>query len=174
MNGSPYFFVNTFYIMKITSPSFANNQPVPVKYTCNGPNGSPPFEFIDAPKNTASFVLVVEDLDAPNHWIHWLVYNIPGTTSFFDEGKIPEGAVDGVCNGGTHGYEGPCPKFFSGIHRYSFKLYALDTILNVPENADKGVVFEQFHNHILEEAELVGLAEGEQQPELHQQSVESV
>jgi Raf kinase inhibitor-like YbhB/YbcL family protein len=148
--------------MKITSPAFADKIPVPVKYTCKGPNTSPPFEFIDVPKETKSLTLVVEDLDSSNHWIHWLVYNIPGNVTHFEEGKIPAGAVDGVCNGGTHGYEGPCPKYFKGVHRYSFKLFALDQMLEVPILADAKVITDEMQGHILASAELIGVAEGEQ------------
>jgi Raf kinase inhibitor-like YbhB/YbcL family protein len=148
--------------MRITSPAFADKIPVPVQYTCKGPNTSPPFEFIDVPKKAKSLALIVEDLDAPNHWIHWLVYNIPANVTHFEEGKIPDGAVNGICNGGTQGYEGPCPKYFKGIHRYSFKLFALDIMLEVPSIADKNVVVSEMEGHILETAELIGVAEGEE------------
>lgn len=147
--------------MKLTSPAFASRQPVPVQNTCNGPNSSPPLEFIDIPKGTKSLALVVEDIDSSNHWIHWLVYNIPPDTTHFDEGSAPEGAVDGICNGGTSGYEGPCPKYFKGVHRYSFMLYALDTVLSVPPMADIKVIEQEMRGHILETAELIGVAEGE-------------
>src|SRR5690606_33654796 len=122
--------------MKITSPAFADKQPVPEQYTCKGINVNPPLEFLDTPKESKSFVILVEDIDSSNQWIHWLVYNIPADVSFFEEGTIPKGSVDGICNGGTRGYEGPCPKYFSGIHRYSFTLYALDIVLTVPDDAD--------------------------------------
>ena len=151
-----------FTIMRITSPAFADKIPLPAQYTCNGPNTSPPFEFIDVPKGTISLVLIVEDIDSGNNWIHWLVYNIPGNVSHFDEGKIPEGAIDGVCNGGARGYDGPCPKKFKGIHRYCFRLYALDTMLDVPADSDSRVIVDHMQGHILEKAELLGIAEGEQ------------
>jgi Raf kinase inhibitor-like YbhB/YbcL family protein len=147
--------------MKITSPALADKIPVPTQYTCNGPNISPPLEFIDVPKETVSLALVVEDLDSSNHWIHWLVYNIPGDVTHFNEGGIPDGAVDGICNGGTAGYEGPCPKYFNGIHRYSFKLFALDTALEVPSIADVNIILSAMEGHVLETAELIGFAEGE-------------
>jgi Raf kinase inhibitor-like YbhB/YbcL family protein len=153
---------NELHVMKLTSPAFADKIPVPVKYTCKGPNISPPLEFIDVPKNAKSLVLIVEDIDSTNHWIHWLVYNIPGDTTHFEEGKIAKGAIDGVCNGGTHGYEGPCPKYFSGIHRYCFRLFALDTTLEVPLIADANVIRSEMEGHILATAELLGVAEGEQ------------
>jgi Raf kinase inhibitor-like YbhB/YbcL family protein len=135
---------------------------VPVQNTCKGTNQSPPLEFLDVPKETKSFTLIVEDLDSPNNWIHWLVYNIPGDVTHFDEGKLPEEAIDGICNDGKPGYEGPCPKNFKGIHHYCFKLYALDTVLEVPSIADANVILSEMEGHILETAELVGVAEGEQ------------
>lgn len=153
--------------MKITSPAFLHHQPVPVRYTCQGSNVSPPLEFSEIPENTESFALILEDIDSSNNWIHWLVYNIPGTIRQFEEGKIPEGSVDGVCNGGTHGYEGPCPIYFAGTHRYRFLLYALDCILDVPYEADSKVILERVEGHILDTAVLVGMAEGEQVRILH-------
>ena len=148
--------------MRITSPVFSHDQPVPAKYTCKGPNVSPPLEFHDVPSQAKSLVLIVEDLDSLNNWIHWLVYNIPPQAGSLQEGNLPEGAVDGVCNGGTHGYEGPCPKYFAGTHHYRFMLYALDIMLDIPYTADSRVVLENMENHILETAILVGLADGDQ------------
>lgn len=148
--------------MRITSPVFSHDEPVPAKYTCKGPNVSPPLEFHDVPTNAKTLVLLVEDLDSLNNWIHWLVYNIPADAKGLSEGELPEGAVDGVCNGGTHGYEGPCPKYFSGIHHYRFMLYALDVRLDLPDSADSKVVLENMENHILSTAMLVGVATGDQ------------
>jgi Raf kinase inhibitor-like YbhB/YbcL family protein len=149
--------------MQIISSSFSNHQHVPPQYTCKGTNISPPFEFLDVPGNTMSFVLIVEDLDSSNHWIHWLVYNIPGHIRQIEEGKLPAEAVDGICNGGTHGYEGPCPVYFAGEHHYAFRLYALDVKLDAPFNADKNVIAGQMKGHIIATAELIGLAQGEKQ-----------
>jgi Raf kinase inhibitor-like YbhB/YbcL family protein len=148
--------------MKLTSPAFAEKLPLPIKYTGKGTNVSPPFEFLEVPKDTKSLLLIVEDLDSEKHRIHWLVYNIPASATFFDEGKIPEGALEGTSNGGTICYEGPCPPDFSGIHRFAFNLYALDIIFEVPATPDVNVLRSQMQNHILEMAELVGIAEGEQ------------
>lgn len=147
--------------MRLTSLAFADKIPVPPQYTCNGHNVSPPLEFIDVPEGTKSLVLIVEDVDSSNNWVHWLVYNIPGDVTHFDEGAIPEGAVDGVCNGGTYGYEGPCPKYFRGIHRYKFSLFALDNILDVPITATADDVNNAMTGRVLATAELVGIAEGE-------------
>jgi Raf kinase inhibitor-like YbhB/YbcL family protein len=148
--------------MKITSPAFADKVPVPTQYTCKGPNISPPFEFLDVPKEAKSLSIIVEDLDSDSKWIHWLVYNIPGNVSHFEEGKIPDNAVNGICNGGTTGYQGPCPKSFSGIHRFAFKLFALDVVLGPRPNADCKVITGEMEGHIIAVAELIGVAEGEQ------------
>jgi Raf kinase inhibitor-like YbhB/YbcL family protein len=148
--------------MKLTSPAFADKIPVPIQNTCKGENQSPPLEFLDVPKETRSFTLIVTDLDSPDSRIHWLVYNIPGNVTHFDEGKLPEHAVDGICNDGKPGYEGPCPKQFRGIHRYCFKLYALNKTLQVPSIADANVIQKEMQGYILETAELLGVADGEQ------------
>lgn len=148
--------------MKITSSVFVHDEPIPAKYTCKGPNVSPPLEFHDVPAEAKSLALIVEDMDSMNNWVHWLVYNIPTDVKGLEEGKLPEGAVDGVCNGGTHGYEGPCPKYFAGTHHYRFMLYALDIKLDIPHSADARVVLDNMENHILDSAILVGQADGEQ------------
>lgn len=148
--------------MKLTSPAFAEKLPVPVKYTFKGPNVSPPFEFLEVPKDTKSLVLIVEDLDDDKNPIHWLVYNIPASASYFDEGKIPEGSIEGSCNSGHPKYAGPCPKDFSGIHHFAFRLYALDSLLEVPPASDVDVIRPAMQNHVIEMAELIAIAEGDQ------------
>lgn len=147
--------------MKLTSLAFADKLPVPVQYTCKGTNISPPFEFLDPPKDTESFVLIVEDIDSPDKVIHWLLYNIPGDVTHLDEGKIPEGAVEGICNDGAPGYKGPSPTLFKGVHHFCFTLFALDTLLNVPVSSDASKILEAMDGHILEKAQLTGIAEGE-------------
>lgn len=148
--------------MHLNSPAFSYDQPVPEKYTCKGPNISPPLEFHEIPPAAKSLVLVVEDIDSQDQWVHWLVYNIPPDTRKFDEGKLPAGAVDGLCNGGTHGYEGPCPKYFNGLHHYRFSLYALDTRLNIPESADTREIRRRMEGHVIDSDVLIGTAEGEE------------
>jgi len=142
--------------MRITSPVFENNQTVPMKYTCEGPNINPPLNFEDIPFETKSLVLIVEDPDAPaKPWVHWLVFNIPPTTTKVEEDSIPIGGTQGHANGGTFGYEGPCPP--SNTHRYIFKLYAVDTILDIPQTSDRLIVLDNIKNHIIDKAELTGI-----------------
>jgi Raf kinase inhibitor-like YbhB/YbcL family protein len=151
-----------FRLMKLTSPAFADKQPLPAQYTCKGQNCSPPFEFIDIPAGTASFVLLIEDLDDAAQRVHWLLFNIPGTTTHISEGKVPEGSLEGICQDATRGYQGPCPKFFGGIHRFSFVLYALDNILDVPADADRAVILQAMDGHIIRQSQLLGISEGDQ------------
>lgn len=99
--------------MKISSPAFEDGTLIPSRYTCDGPNISPPLVFEDVPEGAKTLVLLVEDVDAPaNPWVHWLVFNIPATTLNVPEGMIPPGGKEGLANNNTYGYEGPCPRYF--------------------------------------------------------------
>jgi Raf kinase inhibitor-like YbhB/YbcL family protein len=148
--------------MQITSPIFQNGETVPLPYTCNGPNQNPPLQFHDVPPDAQSLVLTVEDADAPAMpWVHWLVFNIPATTTQTFANSIPIGGVEGLANGGTFGYEGPCPKYFLGTHHYHFHLYALDTMLDLPPQSDRKAVLAAMEGHVLAHAVMIGLAEGD-------------
>lgn len=142
--------------MQITSPAFKNNDKIPEKYTCEGLNINPTLKFHDVPAGTKSLVLMVEDPDAAaKPWVHWLVFNIPLTAGGFIENSIPPGAIEGICNGGTVGYEGPCPP--KGLHQYLFKLYALDIILDIPDTSDRRTVLREMNGHVIAEAVLRGI-----------------
>lgn len=141
--------------MEIKSSAFEDGQTVPGKYTCEGPNVSPPLEFTDIPSAAKSLVLMVEDPDAPaKPWVHWLVFNIPPTARGFEEDAIAEGAQQGLCNGNTLGYEGPCPP--ENEHTYLFKLYALDIELPADPVPDRKKVLELIDGHVIAEALLRG------------------
>lgn len=147
--------------MFISSPAFPNRTIVLKPHTCMGENISPPLEFGDLPTETKSLVLIVEDRDAtPVPWVHWLVFNIPPGTTTVSAGSIPAGGTEGIANGGTHGYEGPCPKYFHGTHHYHFQLFALNVVLDLPASADKTQVAASMKEHIIDSATLVGLCEG--------------
>lgn len=147
--------------MKITSPAFGNEQKIPSKYTCMGDNINPPVSISDVPYNTQSLVLVVRDMDAkPKAWIHWLLYNMLPTTTEIEEDTVPQGATEGICNGGTYGYEGPCHKYFNGRHFYHFTVYALDAVLEASDDADFEEVSYSMTGHIISEATLIGYADG--------------
>lgn len=142
--------------MRITSPAFSDGETIPEQYTCEGPNINPPLIFEDMPAETASLVLIVEDPDAEaKPWVHWLIFNIPPSTTEVRENSIPAGGIEGIANGGTKGYEGPCPP--SGTHTYLFKLYALDTMLQLSDTADRAVILEAIKGHVLAEATLSGV-----------------
>lgn len=141
--------------MQIKSPAFMDGGKVPSKYTCEGANISPAFEFINVPVAARSLVLMVEDPDAAaKPWVHWLVFNIPPQCGGFPEGEIAQGATEGLCNGNTFGYEGPCPPI--NEHTYHFKLYALNTLLNLPPESDRKEVLKAMEGHIIAESILNG------------------
>ena len=148
--------------LSIKSPVFVNNGKIPLKYTCDGDNISPPLEIKGVPENAKSLALIMEDPDVPKRiradgiWDHWVAWNIPPETTSIKEGSNPEGVI-GKNTGGSIGYTGPCPP--DRQHRYFFKLYALDTTLNLPEGSKKSDVEALTKGHVIEKAELVGLYE---------------
>ena len=142
--------------MKITSSAFQNNSKIPAKYTCDGENINPPLEFTDASDSAKSLTLIVDDPDAPSKtWVHWVVYNIDPKATKVDENSIFQGAIEGMTDFGNKGYGGPCPP--SGVHRYFFKLYALDTTFDLPQNSTKQMVEEKMQGHIIDQTELIGI-----------------
>lgn len=142
--------------MKIVSSAFEYNQNIPNKYTCDGENINPPLQFLDIPENAKSLVLIVDDPDAPmGTWVHWVIFNIDPKTSKIEENSKPETGIEGVTDFSRTGWGGPCPP--AGSHRYFFKLYALDKMLNLTSSVGKREVEEAINNHTLQESELVGL-----------------
>ena len=144
----------------LSSEAFAQEDPIPVKFSCDGENVSPPLEWSDPPKGTESFALISDDPDAPGGtWVHWILYNIPA-----DARALPEAisAVDKLSDGSRHGensfgrldYGGPCPP--GGTHRYFFKLYALDVALDLEPGVKKETLLQTMEGHILEQVELMG------------------
>lgn len=141
-------------IMEITSPVFENKKNIPEKYTCDGDDINPPLEIENIPENTESLVLIMDDPDAPGGTFdHWIMWNIP-VTNKIEENSVPKGAVQGKNGFGNNEYGGPCPP--GEEHTYVFKLYALDTKLNLKEGARKEKVEETIKGHILEKTELLG------------------
>ena len=142
--------------MEITSPAFEHNQNIPPKYTCDGENISPPLNFSDIPEKAQSLVLISDDPDAPaGTWIHWLIWNIDPNTNQIAENSVPQGSIEGTTSFGQTGYGGPCPP--SGQHRYFFKLYALDTKIELNPEAKKEDLEKAISNHILDQTEIIGL-----------------
>jgi len=144
--------------MELKSPLFKHGEIIPEYYTCLGPNINPPLQIEDVPLNAKSLVLVFEDVDAtPKPWTHWMLFNIPVVTGIIKEGSIPKGAVESLANNHSFGYEGPCPKYFKGTHHYWFRIYALDTQLDLPAATEREEIEEKMKDHIIEKAELLGL-----------------
>lgn len=142
--------------MKISSPAFGNNEKIPAKFTCDGENLNPPLTISEVPENAKSLVLIADDPDAPGRtFVHWTVWNIPPDTREIAEGAKPAGASEGLTDFGKTGYGGPCPP--SGTHRYFFKLYALDTTLQLSQSSQKADIEAAMQGHILAQTELVGL-----------------
>ena len=148
--------------LTVTSDAFASGQSIPNKYSCIGRNISPPLAWNEPPAGTQSFTLIMDDPDAPvGTWVHWVLYNIPLAKRDLQEdlpitGKSmdPNAIYVGKNSSGNIGYDGPCPP--SGTHRYIFKLFALDTTINLLPGATKEQVLKEMDGHILAQGELVG------------------
>ena len=142
--------------MKISSKAFSHNQNIPAKYTCDGENVSPPLTIAEVPEQTKSITIIADDPDAPGgDFSHWLVWNINPKLTEIAEDREPAGSVEGTTDFGKVGYGGPCPP--AGIHRYFFKVFALDTALNLPATTQKQELVKSMSGHILDQGELIGL-----------------
>ena len=140
--------------MILISSDFGHNEMIPPAFTCQGDDINPSLEIKDIPDGTRSLTLIMDDPDAPvGTWDHWIVFNIPPDTTVIKQNGVP--GTQGKNSWGRQNYGGPCPP--SGTHRYIFKLYALDTTLDLPEDAAKNTVERAMRGHILDEAQLIGL-----------------
>jgi Raf kinase inhibitor-like YbhB/YbcL family protein len=145
--------------MKLTSSAFSQGEKIPSIYTCDGDNVNPPLEITGVPHDAKSLVLIMDDPDVPKNlredgmWDHWVVFNIPPDTRIVEENSEPEG-TPGIGTNGETGYFGPCPP--DREHRYFFKLFALDTLLDLPEKTTKTAVENAMAGHVLFHAELMG------------------
>ncbi len=146
--------------MKISSTAFGHQEKIPSVHTCDSQDVSPPLAWEQVPAEAKSLVLICDDPDAPmGTWVHWVFYDLPPTLTGLAQGIEPVehpdvGGVQGKNDFGRLGYGGPCPP--SGTHRYFFKLYALDTALNLPPGQTKSQVIKAMEGHVLAEASLVG------------------
>lgn len=142
-----------YKVLKISSEAFGDNEMIPPKYTCDGINVSPPLSIGHLPLQAKSLAIIADDPDAPaGTWVHWVAWNIP-CTHHLEENKVH--GTEGKNDFGINGYGGPCPP--SGMHRYFFKIYALDTLLQLPANAGKTQLEKAMSNHIIAFGELTGL-----------------
>lgn len=151
--------------LRLVTAAFDSGDVIPRKYTCEGDNVSPALSWTNVPEGTRSMALIVDDPDAPRGtFVHWVLFNLPPET-----GTLPENLqvdehfsesefqpVEGVNDFGDMGYGGPCPPRGDTSHRYSFRLYALDTTLDLGEGATKKQVTQAMDGHVLDEADYMG------------------
>ena len=139
--------------LTITSKAFRTNEAIPSRYTCEGDDINPPLDIKEIPKASKSLALIVEDPDAPSGtWLHWLVWNIP-VTHHIQENEVR--GYQGLNDLGRSCYGGPCPP--SETHRYFFKVYALDDLLDLREGSDRKDVEDAMRGHIVAYGDLVGI-----------------
>ncbi|MFB6098430.1 MAG: YbhB/YbcL family Raf kinase inhibitor-like protein [Salinibacter sp.] len=154
--------------LRFTSFPFTPSEEIPAQYTCEGADVSPALEWTHVPDGTESIALIVDDPDAPGQtFTHWVVFNLPGDAThlprdvdleaeFGDQEPTPQ---EGANDFGDVGYGGPCPPPGDGPHRYFFRLYALDTVLDLELGASKAQVTDAMNGHVLDETDLVGTYE---------------
>jgi Raf kinase inhibitor-like YbhB/YbcL family protein len=141
--------------MKISSSAFQQGGNIPFKFTCDGADANPALGFEGAPAEAKSLVLIVDDPDAPSGlFTHWLVWNMDARTTEIPESSAPSKATQGKNDFGKSGYGGPCPP--SGSHRYYFKVFALDTELNLPDGSKRAQLDAAMKGHVIAQGELMG------------------
>ncbi len=147
--------------LTLSSPAFADTDTIPMRFTCDSANVSPALSWSGIPDATQSLALIVDDPDAPTKtWVHWVIYDLPPTDSALTEGiptepELEDGARQGVNDFGKYGYGGPCPPP-GKPHRYYFKLYALDSVPELPDKATKQQLLDAMEGHVLAQAQLMG------------------
>jgi Raf kinase inhibitor-like YbhB/YbcL family protein len=146
--------------IKITSPAFEEGGLIPKKYTCDGSNVSPPLRWDSVPDGTESIAIICEDPDAPSGtWMHWILFNLPAecrelAENIPDDETLHDSTRQGINDFGSIGYSGPCPPW--GIHRYFFKIFALDCTLDIVHLVDKDILNLAMGDHILATGQLMG------------------
>lgn len=147
----------------ITSPVFQEGAMIPFDHTCDGANVSPPLQWKGIPQGAKSLVLIADDPDAPTgDWVHWVFYDLPPDTvelpfAVPNVERIPSGGTQGRTDFGSIGYGGPCPP--RGMHRYFFKVYALDVMLYLKPGATKKELLKAMQGHVLANGVLMGTCE---------------
>lgn len=140
--------------LTVTSTAFDAGDAVPVRFTCDGADTSPPLHWRHVPKDAEALALVVDDPDAPGGtWTHWVVLDMPVTTRVSHRSKVPKGGVQAENSWGDAAYGGPCPP--SGTHRYRFKVYALDGPTGLAEGASLDDALAAVDEHAIERGKLV-------------------
>lgn len=141
--------------MQITSTNFQNNEPIPERFSRDGDDINPSLTFSEIPEKTQSLALIIEDPDAPSGtFTHWILYDMtPGVLQIV-EGELPISGNQGLNDYGQASYGGPKPP--SGTHRYFFKLFALDTMLEPNVALDRTALYQAIDGHIIDQAQIIG------------------
>ena len=143
--------------MKIKSV-FQPSTRIPDKYTCNGENINPSLEISEIPNNTKTLAIIVDDPDAPSKvWVHWLIWNLPAKIPLTKIKESELAGIEGINDFKEIGYIGPCPPKDSGDHRYFFKVYALNSQIELKQGATKEQLEKAMNGHIVDKTELIGL-----------------
>ena len=146
--------------VNVTSSAFADGGKIGSRYTCDGENVSPPLAWETDVEGVMSFALICDDPDAPmGTFVHWVVYNLPADANGFGEDVpgdaiLANGARQGMTDFGKVGYGGPCPP--SGSHRYYFKVYALDVMLDLGDDVNKSQLLAAMEGHVLSQGQIMG------------------
>ena len=145
----------------VSSPAFTHEGTIPVENSCDGASTSPALAWTNAPVDTKSYALVMDDQDAMD-FVHWVIFNIPASATGLGAGlpldtELEDGSLQGRNSTYVWGYLAPCPPMFGGDHRYVFTLYALDTMLDLESSAIKKDLLAAMEGHILAETELMGV-----------------
>lgn len=149
----------------LRSPAFSEGDPIPRRHTGDGEDLSPPLSWTGLPPRSVRLALIVDDPDAPTSepWVHWVIYNLPADEQGLVEGippvnqpQSPAGAIQGKNSWGSVGYRGPAPPRGHGIHRYVFRLFALNAALDLPQGLDKDGLLAAIRGHIMAESDLTG------------------
>ena len=144
--------------MTFSSTAFANNTFIPSNFTCDGSNERPELSWGNLPEGTKSLAIIVDDPDAPNgDFVHWIIWNIDPLKQTNISKEVPNEAIEGITGFGKSGWGGPCPS--AGVHRYFFKLYALDDVLDLESKTTKVDLEGAIQGHILGETSFIGLYE---------------
>lgn len=142
----------------LKSSAFKGGGFIPAKHTCDGEDVNPLIEILNVPEGTKSTVLIMDDPDAPaGTWDHWILWNMDPKTHYIPEDSVPGSALQGKTSFSRPGYGGPCPPKGDKAHRYMFKVYALDVLLDLAEGASKQELLQAMEGHILEQGTLTGL-----------------
>ncbi|MBA7535125.1 hypothetical protein ES705_27376 [subsurface metagenome] len=146
--------------LTVKSTAFSHGGMIPSKYTCDGMDISPPLSWSKGPEGTKSYALISDDPDAPmGTWVHWVLYNLSADVTSLPEDLqktkiLDKGVLQGKNDFGKYGYGGPCPP--GGTHRYFFKVYALDIVIDAGAGLTKKQLLKEMDKHILAQGELVG------------------